>query len=132
MNDDPIVWIVDDDVDDQWFIEHGFKEVIPSIRIKQLYDGEELLPCLEETPVLPKLVLLDLNMHRKGGFEALQELRDVPAYQNLPVVVLTTSTALEDRQRAFLLGANGFLTKPSSQKDIVVLLKQLASEWQLQ
>lgn len=110
----------------------AFKHIIPPIPIRQLYDGEELLPCLQEAAVLPKLVLLDLNMARKGGLEALQELRDVPAYQDLPVIVFTTSNAVEDRQQALLLGADAFLTKPSKQEDIVILLKQLASEWRLQ
>lgn len=67
----PAVWVVDDDADDQFLLEVAFKTINPPIYIKQLYDGDDLLPNLERADSLPKLVLLDLNMGRKGGFEAL-------------------------------------------------------------
>jgi CheY-like chemotaxis protein len=123
---------VDDDPDDLYLIEHAFTRIMPSIVIKQLYDGEELLPNLEKAAKLPRLVLLDLNMQRMNGFETLAELRRNPAYKDLPVIILTTSDAEADRQRSLALGADGFLTKPPSQEGIVHMLKQLTADWQLQ
>lgn len=74
MPDAAAVWVVDDDVDDQYLLEVAFKHIDPPIHIKQLYDGEELLPSLEQTTSLPRLILLDLNMVRQHGFETLQAI----------------------------------------------------------
>lgn len=131
MENAPTVWIVDDDEDDQMMIEAAFKEVIFPLAIKQLSDGDEVLSQLEKAPSLPKLILLDLNMPLKNGFDVLTELRSIPAYKKLPVVVLTTSSSEDDRRKSLALGANEFLTKPYSLKAIVHMLRRLVSEWNL-
>ncbi|GAB3894814.1 response regulator [Spirosoma agri] len=127
----PAVWIVDDDEDDQYLFELAFKRLVPPVQIKLLNDGEDLLPNLADSDDLPGLVILDLNMPRLNGFEALKQLRAEPAYQALPVVVLTTSSSYEDRERAVQLGANGFLTKPPSMDILLTLFGQLVQQWQL-
>ncbi|GAB4019440.1 response regulator [Spirosoma migulaei] len=127
----PHVWIVDDDTDDQYLFEQAFKTLVPPILIRSLYDGEELLPALEQSDALPDLVILDLNMPRLNGFEALQLLRAEPLFQELPVVVLSTSSVEQDRERALQLGANGFLTKPPTLDRILALFGQLVQDWQL-
>lgn len=131
MKNTSTVWVVDDDADDQFLIETAFREVISPLTIKQLSDGDELLPQLQETPSLPKLILLDLNMQRKNGFDVLVELRSVPAYRKLPVVVLTTSSSEDDRRKSLALGANGFLTKPCSLQAVIRMLRRLVSDWHL-
>lgn len=131
MTNAPAIWIVDDDADDQLLIETAFKEVIYPLSIKQLTDGDELLPQLQQAPALPKLILLDLNMQRKNGFEVLAELRTIPTYRKLPVVVLTTSSSEEDKQKSLALGASDFLTKPYSLQALIRLLRRLVSEWYL-
>lgn len=131
MTNSPAVWVVDDDTDDQYLIEIAFKQVMPAMAIKQLSDGEELLPCLTKAPALPRLILLDLNMQRMSGFDALEALRNVPAFQKIPVVVLTTSTRVEDKQKSMVLGADGFLSKPPSQQGIISMLQQLTVDWDL-
>lgn len=125
----PAVWVVDDDADDQFLLEVAFKTIDPPIYIKQLYDGEDLLPNLERADSLPKLVLLDLNMGRKGGFETLAEIRSIAKFQDLPVIILTTSDEEDDKIKSRRLGADGFLTKPLSNEDTVAMLKLLALEW---
>ncbi|MCX6212875.1 response regulator [Spirosoma sp.] len=127
----PTVWVVDDDADDQYFIERAFKQLLPSITIKQLTDGDEVIPCLQEAAVLPRLILLDLNMMRQNGHETLAELRRIPAYRRLPIVVFTTSQAEADKQKSLALGANGFLTKPPTLQGILQLLSELISVWNL-
>jgi CheY-like chemotaxis protein len=131
MTDSPIVWVVDDDTDDQYLIETAFKRVMPSMAIKQLSDGDELLPCLTKAPALPRLILLDLNMRRMNGFEALKAVRNVPAFRKIPVVVLTTSTRADDEQKSMALGADGFFSKPPSQLGIQSMLQQLTADWDL-
>lgn len=131
MPNSPLVWIVDDDLDDQFLLETAFKRVIPPVRIKHLNDGDDLVPHLEQASELPRLILLDLNMPRKNGFDTLTQLRSIRAYQDLPVVVLTTSTAVEDREKSLRLGANDFVSKPSRQDQVVALLQQLILAWRL-
>jgi CheY-like chemotaxis protein len=127
----PTVWVVDDDADDQFLIEEAFKAVIFPLTIKQLMDGDELLSQLQEAPSLPKLILLDLNMPLKNGFDVLKELRSIPAYQKLPVVVLTTSESEDHKQKSLALGANDFLTKPTSLQAVIRILRRLVAEWHL-
>lgn len=125
------VWIVDDDEDDQLFIRSAFQEGEPSINALSLLDGEELLPKLAKCLKLPRLILLDINMPRKDGFETLAELRSVPEFAEVPVIMLTTSSDEEDRRRSLALGAQQFLTKPLSNQQLKVLAKQLVQEWSL-
>jgi CheY-like chemotaxis protein len=127
----PVVWIVDDDDDDKYLFEMAFKQLIPPVSIRLFNDGEEMMPALIQSDSLPSLIILDLNMPRLNGFEALKQLRAEPAYQDVPVVVLTTSSDYSDRDRAKQLGANGFLTKPPTLELTLKLFKQLVQEWKL-
>lgn len=125
------VWVVDDDEDDQLFISSAFKACTPPISVFALNDGSELLPCLAKCTTLPRLVLLDINMPRKNGFEVLQELRNTPEFANLPVVILTTSSAEAEQNRSFALGANQFITKPLSFDKLSALAQELSTRWVL-
>ena len=125
------VWVVDDDEDDQLFIRSAFEQGEPPITVSSLFDGTELLPMLTQCTSLPRLILLDINMPRKNGFEALRELRAIDAYADLPVVMLTTSSDADDRERALKLGANYFLTKPLSQEQLREMAIKLISQWKL-
>lgn len=127
----PTIWIIDDDEDDQHFIRAAFTDCQPAINIVSLSDGEELLPKLTEADELPRLILLDVNMPRKNGFETLKELRAIADYADLPVVMLTTSSAEEDRQRSMALGANHFLTKPLTYDQLRQLAQELSQQWVL-
>ncbi|MVM32476.1 response regulator [Spirosoma sp. HMF4905] len=127
----PQIWIVDDDEDDQYLFAGAFKSLSPSLRVQLFNDGEDLLPALAQSTRLPDLIILDLNMPRVNGFEALKLLRAEPSYQRLPVIVLTTSDQLEDQTKALALGADGFLTKPPSFDKILILFEQLVQQWQL-
>ncbi|WP_018618342.1 response regulator [Spirosoma luteum] len=125
------VWVVDDDEDDQLFIRTAFASGKQPIEVFSLSDGSELLPKLGECVELPGLILLDINMPRKNGFETLIELRAVPAYADIPVVMLTTSSEAEERNRSLALGANQFLTKPLSYDQLKLLAEELSDEWNL-
>ena len=125
------VWIVDDDEDDQLFIRTAFEQIEPPIRVLALSDGSELLPRLAACDQLPRLILLDINMPRKNGFETLKELRSIPDFAHLPVVMLTTSSAKSEHDHSLALGANQFLTKPLSFNQLSVLAQELSREWKL-
>lgn len=127
----PTIWIVDDDEDDQLFIRTAFMNGRPPISVLILSDGDELLPKLSQCAVLPRLILLDINMPRKNGFETLKELRSVPDFADLPVVMLTTSSDEQDRRRSLALGASHFLTKPLTQEQLRQLAQELSRRWEL-
>ena len=100
-------------------------------------DGEELLDYLYHrgryadvaSSPTPGLILLDLNMPRKDGREALREIKADPALRQIPVVVLTTSKAEEDVYRAYDLGVSSFITKPVTFDGLVGVMKTLGKYW---
>jgi CheY-like chemotaxis protein len=77
----------------------------------------------------PGLILLDLNMPKKDGREALKEIKSDPSLRRIPIVVLTTSKAEEDILRTYDLGVNSFITKPVSFEGLVTVMKTLAEYW---
>ena len=109
-------------------MQTALQSIAPDVEIKTLLDGEDLLPQLHTTE-LPNLVLLDLNMARTGGFEALVNLRSTGQYGRLPIVVLTTSSNPADRLRSEVLGANDFHTKPDNFRDLSQLARLLINQW---
>ena len=127
----PTVWVVDDDEDDQLFIRSAFLAGQPAINVLIINDVDELLSKLSECTELPRLILVDVNMPGKNGFDALKELRSIAAFADLPVVMLTTSSNEADRKRSLALGANQFLTKPLSQQQLRDLAQELSREWEL-
>ena len=100
-------------------------------------DGEELLDYLyhrgrfagEAESPRPGLILLDLNMPRMDGREALREIKSDPALRSIPVVVLTTSKAEEDIYRTYDLGVNSFITKPVQFEGLVEVMRTLGKYW---
>ena len=100
-------------------------------------DGEELMHYLrhqndfsnpEKSPE-PSLILLDLNMPRMDGREALREIKSDPKLRHIPVVVLTTSRAEEDVVRSYDLGVNSFIAKPVTFQGMVEAMKVLGKYW---
>ena len=123
------VWLVDDDDEDLLLMRAAFNSVDPRIEIKTMSDGEELVPQLQDTRPFPHLILIDLNMIFVNGFDALAQVRALPQFGHLPVVVLTTSNNPADRQKSAALGANDFYTKPDSFSDLTQLARDLTRQW---
>ena len=105
--------------------------------LRFVHDGEQLLDYLERrgpyavpgTAPRPGLILLDLNMPRMDGREALQKIKAHPAHRCIPVVVLTTSKADEDIFRSYDLGVNSFITKPVTFDGLVEVMRTLRRYW---
>lgn len=123
------IWVVDDDEDDRLIIRAAFSDTQRSIQIRTLTDGDQLLPQLTDCDELPRLILLDVNMARQNGFDTLAQVRSMPTFAHLPVVMLTTSSDVFDQQRSLALGANQYLTKPARYDQLVVLLAGLTEQW---
>lgn len=134
---DPIIILMADDDDDDFALTkkalNESKLLNTLIRVK---DGEELLDYLHasgdyegEAVVRPGVILLDLNMPRKDGREALREIKSDDALRNIPVVVFTTSKAEEDIYRSYQLGVNSFITKPVTFENLMAVMQTLGRYW---
>lgn len=132
MDLNPSLWVVDDDPDDVLFIRTAFSTSQPALALHVVTDSTTLIPLLDDCCELPDLILLDLNMPRKNGFDILAELRGFPKFNQLPIVVLTTSSAPYDRDRCLALGANDFLTKPYQPQQFSQMARALCVQWNLQ
>src|SRR5437868_8790199 len=101
------VLIADDDVDDWYFAELAFRETGIRHSVKFVINGEELMQYLKNVSEtdLPHLILLDLNMPRKDGREALKEIRQDQRFQNLAIAIFSTTISEEDRRYTSNLGA---------------------------
>lgn len=134
----PITIVVaDDDADDRLMIKDAFHESRLANDLRFVKDGEELMDYLgrkgeysnhEQNP-RPGLILLDLNMPRKDGREALKEIKNDPKLRSIPVVVLTTSKAQEDIYRTYDLGVSSFITKPVTFEALVAITRDLGKYW---
>ncbi|MCC2679655.1 MAG: response regulator receiver protein [Pseudobdellovibrio sp.] len=131
-NQVPIL-IADDDQDDCQMIKEALQESRLLNQLQFVHDGEELMRSLhrmiEKGHPLPGLILLDLNMPKKDGREALKEIKNDPRLRQIPVVVLTTSKAEEDIFKTYNLGVNSFITKPIAFDRLVQTMRDLGRYW---
>ena len=126
----PIV-IVDDDADDRGLIKDAFRENNADREFALLESADMLLDFLKGAAdtELPSLVLLDLNMPGKDGREALRDIKKDPKFKHIPVIVFSTSSLDKDRIISYELGANCFLTKPSSYQEMIYLTDAIVKLW---
>jgi CheY-like chemotaxis protein len=131
------ILLADDDADDRILAQDALKESRLANDMRFVENGEELMDYLlrrgayenPEASPTPGLILLDLNMPRKDGREALGEIKSNPDLRSIPVVVLTTSKAEEDIYRSYDLGVNSFITKPVTFEGLVNVMKALGKYW---
>ncbi len=131
------ILLADDDEDDRLLAIDALREAKLANDIATVADGEELMDYLHRrgeysdprSSPRPGLILLDLNMPKKDGREALDEIRADPELRRIPIVVLTTSEAEEDILRTYELGVNSFITKPVSFVGLVQIMRTLRSYW---
>ncbi|MDQ3754714.1 MAG: response regulator [Acidobacteriota bacterium] len=131
------ILLADDDEDDRLLTRDALAESHLLNPLDMVEDGEELMDYLHRRGLYaklsdkpqPGLILLDLNMPRKDGREALKEIKSDPQLRRIPVVVLTTSRSDEDIIRSYDLGVNSFITKPVTFESMVELLQQLGKYW---
>jgi CheY-like chemotaxis protein len=131
------ILMAEDDPDDRYLSREALEEARLTNELRFVEDGVELMQYLhreghysnpEDSP-RPDLILLDLNMPRKDGREALKEIKDDPYLRLIPVVVLTTSRAEEDILRTYDLGVSGYITKPVKFEDLIQVMKAIGRYW---
>lgn len=128
------VFLVEDDEIDAENVRRAFAETENPPTLWSARDGEEALEKLKagEIPLQHTVILLDLNMPRMNGIEFLEALRNLPQFAHLPVVVLTTSDAEQDRVRAYGFNVAGYLLKPVAYGMFVELMGVVEAYWRAQ
>lgn len=133
-NDRLNIVLADDDQDDQLLLQEAFRATTFPNELVITNDGVELLEYLaqqDETgrPQWPDLILLDLNMPRMDGREALSMIKSNPTLRSIPVVVLTTSSDERDIVKSYTLGANSYIKKPVNFSDLISIVEHLNRYW---
>lgn len=131
------ILMADDDPDDRMLTQEAWEDNHLANPLHFVEDGEQLMNYLcrrgEYTGLanqtLPGLILLDLNMPKKSGREALAEIKANPELRHIPIVILTTSKAEEDILKTYDLGANSFINKPVTFGGLVDVVRTLAKYW---
>ena len=138
MTERPIsILVADDDPDDRMMIQEAFTENRIANQVVFVEDGEQLMAYLRREGLFaehkdepfPGVILLDLNMPKKDGREALKELKADPELCRIPIIVLTTSQAEEDIVRTYGLGVSSFITKPVSFEGLVDAVRVICQYW---
>lgn len=129
------ILMADDDHEDCLLAQRAFAQSRLANDLRFVHDGEELLQYLNhqepfaapgESPT-PGLILLDLNMPRMSGLEALRAIKANDRLRRIPVIVLTTSEAEEDIYRSYDLGVSAFVTKPVSFSRLVAAINAMSA-----
>jgi CheY-like chemotaxis protein len=130
------ILLADDDPDDQLLVERAFLSAHLTADLHFVNDGKALLDYLchraghcEETSPRPGLILLDLNMPKTDGREALREIKAHPGLKHIPVIVLTTSNREEDISQCYSMGASSYIVKPAAFSELVEVIKMIETYW---
>ena len=131
------ILLVEDELDDAQLLIRAFRKAGIGNPVQHVEDGEMAIAYLAgqepfadrgQSPY-PTVILLDLKLPRRSGFEVLEWLRAQPGLRRLPVVVLTSSGQTEDVNRAYDLGANSYLVKPATAAALQEMVKSLNAYW---
>ena len=137
MMSERIVLVAEDDAGQILLLQRAFHRTDLRLSVHFVKDGQEAIDYLKHEATfrdrgvhpLPELLLLDLNMPRVDGFGVLEWVREQPVLKRLLIVVLTTSKANEDVNRAYDLGANSYLVKPAGPSGLVELAETIKGYW---
>jgi CheY-like chemotaxis protein len=132
----PVILMADDDEEDCMLTRDALREGHLLNPLYFVHDGQDLLHYLrhigryatEDAPY-PSIVLLDLNMPRKDGREALREIKLDPNLRRIPVIILTTSSSEIDIYKSYDLGANAYIVKPVTFDALVKVMQGMAAFW---
>lgn len=124
--------LADDDEDDRLFFTDAFNELGMNTKVNTFNDGVALMDYLNSiNAVLPHVLFLDLNMPKKNGIECLNEIKANSKMTDIAIAIYSTSASEEDIEETFVLGANIYIKKPSSFKQLKKVLSEVVSiNWQ--
>ena len=132
-----LILLAEDDSGDIFLMKRAMDKASVSHPLNVVRNGEEAIHYLQgegqyadrKAHPFPSILLLDLNMPKKSGFEVLEWIRSHAELNRLPVVILSTSNQEQDVRKAYDLGANSYLTKPSNFDNLVEMVKMVEANW---
>jgi CheY-like chemotaxis protein len=127
MNENQLItniFYADDDPDDILLFKDVFQEIGRPIDITIAENGIILLEKLRDANQFPDAIFMDLNMPLKNGFQCLKEIKEHPAFKSIPVVILSTSSTLDNIERSYKLGAFQYIQKPTQYAHLKVSIEK--------
>jgi CheY-like chemotaxis protein len=130
-----VILIVEDDPDDRHLLARAFRKAQVQVPLRFANDGDEALLALgnasadADKPIWPVVILLDLKLPRRSGFEVLEWIKAHMTLRRVPVVILTSSRESQDLERAYDLGANSYLVKPARSEALLQMVEQIDAYW---
>ena len=137
LQNTPKLWVVEDDEDDRLILAEAFEDNIFQCEIEYFKDGIEFLEHIDQFDFQYKIelnqiiALIDINMPRMDGINALAKLRQNSACQNLPVMMLSTSESDDDIRKTYDLGISAYLPKPNNQDDMDAVVEFIVNFWKV-
>ncbi len=123
--------LVDDSPQDRFLAQEAFEQLCPECVLTCAGSGMEALELLHSLGFQPDVVLLDLNMPGMSGFEVLQAMKENERLAQIPVIILSTSSAQQDVAQAYTLHANSYLVKSASFAGFLEQLEKVLHYWQM-
>jgi len=129
-----LILMVDDDEDDRFLTQTALEESEVECKLIFAKDGTEVLDMLLNGPSdslgeIPNIILLDLNMPLKNGWQVLQELKSNKSLRHIPVVIFTTSSSSDHVVKSYAMGANSYITKPSTFNGLQRVMSSITRYW---
>lgn len=132
-----VLLVVEDDPDDAMLLERALRRAKSGFRMVWVSKADDLIAYLKGSGVYadrvqhpsPRVVLLDLKMPRKDGFSVLEWRQSKPGYEAVPIVVYSSSDLKEDIGRAYLLGANSYVVKPTAPERLDSMVRAFHAWW---
>lgn len=124
------IFLIEDDMDDIELLQESLKDNNIQYTISIVREGDKVSSFLKECTVLPHVIIMDFNLPKVHGKDILKTIKSFDGFKEIPLLVLTTSTAKDDIEYSYKMGANKYLTKPSSIKgfnDTVAAIVELAN-----
>ena len=125
-----VILVAEDDPDDRLLVEEALRPLTDDLLLRFVEDGEELMRCCHDPDFpQPRLILLNLNMPVKNGFQALTEIKQDACLRQIPIIIWTTSSDEDERRFCLKEGAEEYVTKPNNFADMTSVLGKMVNQW---
>jgi DNA-binding response OmpR family regulator len=114
MKENLKVLLIEDDMDDVELLKEAFGDNKVEYEMEVIMEGDRVKPFLQNAEFIPSIIIMDLNLPKTDGKEILKDVKSTDAFKTIPLIVFSTSSSKEDIEYAYSLGANKFITKPTT------------------
>ena len=131
------VLLIEDDIDDVDLLKEAFLDNKVDYEMEVIMEGDRVTPFLLDPVMIPSIIIMDLNLPKTDGKEILRNIKSTDAFKNIPLIVFSTSSSKDDATYAYSLGANRFITKPTTMAgwnetiEVIVDLASTSGEWSM-